>query len=279
MEFIISIGVNIGQVLTGGVIVLHKLAYELANRGYKVTIFTKPEYPHPNINVEHNSDENNLNFDFNKDKTVIVPSIDWKNTIGIKNVARWVLYHVDENQLRNVDDTDEIFNFGTFDIPNKNVTKKLTIFDYKDNIFYNQKKIRNKKYCYITNKNHPNNWKEVFDGYGADNITNWKTKGWEYLANMFNQYEYFLTYDDKSTYTLLASLCGTKSIILGNNKLSPMNYRLKNPIQLFGVAYGIDDLKWAEKTINLVPYYVEELKKEDNQTIDYFIKFWENKIL
>ena len=39
MEFIVSIGVGYGEVLTGGVVALHKLAYELAFRGYKVTIF------------------------------------------------------------------------------------------------------------------------------------------------------------------------------------------------------------------------------------------------
>ena len=37
IEFIISIGVRFGEVFSGGVLVLHKLAYEIASKGYKVT--------------------------------------------------------------------------------------------------------------------------------------------------------------------------------------------------------------------------------------------------
>ena len=62
------------------------------------------------------------------------------------------------------------------------------------------------------------------------------------------------------------------------NEFSPTEYRLENPIQAFGVAYGWDDIGWANKTIDLVPNYLKELEKIDNKTVDGFIKYWENKI-
>lgn len=276
IEFIISVGVNFGQVLSGGVLVLHKLAYEIASRGYKVTIFTNPEYPHENIVVQRGCDENNLNFDFDLEHTVIIPSYNWKNTVGIKNVARWVLYDLNKDDMFNVDDTDVIFNYGSFDIGDKNVNKTLTVFDYHEDIFINQQKERNKKYCYITNKKHPNNWIEIFEGqYGADNLTNWKTMGYKYLSDKLNEYEYLLTYDDKSFYTLAATMCGTKVILLGQNNKSNLKYRLNNPYNLFGVSCGFEDIEWAEKTIGLVPKLVTELKKSDEITVNDFIKYWE----
>lgn len=279
-EFIISIGVRFGEVFSGGVLVLHKLAYEIASRGYKVTIFTEPEYPHENIIVQLESDENNLNFDFDREYTVIVPTHNWKNTIGIKNVARWALYHINSEEMSNVEDTDVVFNYGSFNIGKENINKSLTVFDYHEDIFFDQKKERKKKYCYITNKNHPSNWKEIFETkYGADNLTNWKTIGYKYLADKLNDYEYLLTYDNKSFYTLASTMCGTKVILLGQNNESNLKYKLNTPYNLFGVACGFEEIEWAEKTVGLVPQLLSELKKSDEKTVNDFIKYWEEKII
>jgi hypothetical protein len=278
IEFIVSIGVRFGEVFSGGVLALHKLAYEIASRGYVVNIFTEPEYPHENIITHSNSDENNLRFDFNSERTVIIPSHNWKNNSDIKNVARWVLYHIDKNDMYNIDNTDVIFNYGSFNVGNKNVTNTLTVFDYHEEVFINQNKNRNKKYCYITNKNHPSNWKEILEiEYNAENLTDWKTKGYNYLADKLNEYEYLLTYDDKSFYTLAATMCGTKVILLSENNKSNLKYKLETPYNLFGVSCGFDDIEWAEKTIGMVPMLVNELKKSDKKTLDDFIKFWEEK--
>jgi len=61
--------------------------------------------------------------------------------------------------------------------------------------------------------------------------------------------------------------------------MTPAEYRIKNPIQMCGVAYGMNDIKWAEQTIGLVKNNLLQLEKIDNNTIDEFIKYWENKIL
>jgi hypothetical protein len=99
------------------------------------------------------------------------------------------------------------------------------------------------------------------------------------LLDEFNKYEYVLTFDDKSYYTTAAALCGAKSIILNPNKdITPIEYRIKNPIQMCGVAYGFDDIKWADETIHLVRYNLQQLEMKDKKTIDDFIKYWENKI-
>jgi hypothetical protein len=45
-----------------------------------------------------------------------------------------------------------------------------------------------------------------------------------------------------------------------------------------GVSYGIDDLDWAERTIGLMPEYVDFLIDSDNKTIDEFINFWSKKL-
>lgn len=277
MEFIVSIGVGFSEVLTGGVLVLHKIAYELANRGFKVNIFTDPQYPHENIIVRKNCSEDRLDFDYNPEKTVIIPSYNWKNSSNIKNVARWALYHIDQNE--NVDEQDEIFNFGTFDTKTKKITRKLTTFDYQQEIFVNKGKLRKKGYCHILLKNNPPQPQEIISYFNSFSLDDYKTKGcFEYLAEKFNEFEYFLTFDDKTFLTTAAAMCGCKSIILNNNNISPQEFKKENPIQALGVAYGMEDLNWSEKTLQFVPEHIKFLQEQDNKTIDNFINFWQNKI-
>ena len=49
LNFIINLHLSIKEMRNGGLMVLHKLAYELANRDHNVYIFSEPYYPHPNI--------------------------------------------------------------------------------------------------------------------------------------------------------------------------------------------------------------------------------------
>ena len=51
INFLIGIYTPFSRALTGGIVAMHKLAYELADRGHNVYIFCEPEYPHPNIKV------------------------------------------------------------------------------------------------------------------------------------------------------------------------------------------------------------------------------------
>lgn len=279
MEFIISIEVGFDKVLTGGVLALHKLSYELAYRGQKVIIFTEPEYPHPNIRIEKGSSENNLNFEYDPDRTIICPSFDWKNNSDIKNVARWALYHVNQEMAINVCESDEIFNFGTFYVPTKKIVRKLTVLDYKKEIYFNRGKKRNKKYCHILLKNNPEGAENIIGHFNSFSLDDYKTKGcFDYLAEKFNEFEYFLTFDDKTFLTTAAALCGCKPIILKKNNISPWEYRKNNPIQAVGVAYGIDDLEWVESTLKFVSNHIDYLIEQDNKTIDEFIEFWKTKI-
>lgn len=279
-HFIVSIGVGFGDVLTGGVLALHKLAFELANRGCKVTIFTTPEYPHPNINVEYGCSENNLDFEYDPNTSVIIPSFDWENKTDLKHVARWALYHIDSEKMTHVKDTDFIFNFGTFDIHGKSRSFPLTVFDYHEKDFVNHNLPRNSKYCYILNKETPDNYQEILRGLNAESVEDWKLRGnFKYLSEKFNEYEFFVTFDSKSFYTLAAAMCGCKPIIIKQDDKSPEEYRQQNPIQKFGIAYGFEDVEWMEKTLNEVPNYIKELQDKDSKTINDFVNFWKERML
>lgn len=307
INFVFAIFSPFAKALTGGIVAMHKLAYLLADRGHNVYIFCKPEYPHPNIYtipsettwtegfVEMYSWEG---FSFDINKTVsIYPNITRGNPFNTRHVARWILYDTEWDVEQQFEETDVYFNYGNFktfrDVP----LRKLTVFNYYFDKLYKTNYGSRKSFCHIIHKHTPPDGHRILQELKSEDLGNWKTNGaYDYLRQKLNEYDYFLTYDQKSFYTLAAGLCGTKSIILNpgpsyefasnafsqseeyGNIMTPTEYRLNNPIQMYGVAYGWDDMPWANKTIEFVPDYLRELEKIDNKTVDNFVSFWKKRI-
>lgn len=308
INFLIGIYTPFSRALTGGIVAMHKLAYELADRGHNVYIFCEPEYPHPNIKVIPTTlikEEGFLEwynweyFNYNLSNTVaIYPQIGRGNPFNTEHVVRWILYDTQEDIENDYGINDVYFNYGDFKTFRKVEHKPLTVFDYKFDKLYQTNFGKRKGFCHIIHKHTPPNGLEIFNNLNSVDLTNWKVNGaYDYLREELNKYEYFLTYDQKSFYTLAAGLCGTKAIILNpgqqyeftsnaltadgdyNKNMTPTEYRLKNPIQMFGTAYGWDDIQWANNTIGMVKDHLVELEKIDKKTVDEFVRYWENKLL
>jgi hypothetical protein len=308
LNFLVAIEVQYGQALTGGIVAMHKLAYNLADRGHNVFTFCNPEYPHENIKVipsrivRVNETETKLEwelFHYPVKKTVsIYPQIIKGNPHNTLNVARWILYHTESQIEETYGDKDVYFNFGNFKTFRNVPNKKLTVFNYNFDKLYITNQGERKGFCHLSHKNTPPDGDKIFDSFKSFDLGGWKTSGaYDYLRDHFNKYEYFLTYDQKSFFTVAATLCGCKAIILKSDiikeerenaftlsddygkELTPTEYRLNNPIQMYGVAYGLDDINWANKTIGFTKDYIQELEKIDQKSVDDFISYWEKKIL
>lgn len=306
LNFIVGVHVGFDKVLTGGVVAMHKLAYNLAIRGQRVYMFCKPEYPHENIQTI-NSWGTKLNdsetrwewetFFYPLNRTVsIYPQITRSNPYNTQHVSRWILYHTEKQVENTYGPEDVYFNYSNFmsfkDVP----YRKLTVFNYYfDKLFVTNKGNR-KGFCHLSHKNTPPDGHKIFGSFKSFDLDGWKTKGnYDYLREQFNKYEYFLTYDQRSFFTVAAVLCGCKAIILNPgppheqslNAFSsseeykkvptPTEYRLNNPIQMFGVAYGLEDISWANQTIGFATDYLHELEKIDQKSVDDFINYWETK--
>ena len=308
INFLIGVHTPFSPALTGGIVAMHKLAYELADRGHNVYIFCEPEYPHENIRVIPSTLKRQegfvewyswQQFNYNIGNTVsIYPQITRENPFNTKHVVRWVLYDTEPDIENAYGPNDVYFNYGDFKTFKNVEHRPLTVFNYYFDKLYQTNTGKRKGFCHIIHKHTPPDGLEIFKNLNSVDLTNWKSKGaYDYLREQLNQYEYFLTYDQKSFYTLAAGLCGTKSIILNpgqqyeftgnaltmdekyNNILTPTEYRLKNPIQMFGTAYGWEDIQWANNTVDMVKDHLIELEKIDKKTIDNFVRYWEIKIL
>lgn len=304
LNFLVGVHVSYGEALTGGIVAMHMLAYKLAERGHNVYIFTDPQFPHENIKKVDSAGtrfENGV-FEFwwdpiqfpYRNTISIYPQITRHNPYQTRHVSRWILYHTEIDIENTYGEDDVYFNFGNFKtFRNPSDEKKLTVFDYRFDDLYITNTSKRKGFCHLFHKNTPEGGEEFVSKFNSTDLGSWKSQGcYEYLREKFNQHEYFLTYDQKSFFTLAATLCGCKAIVLRdekiqeegpnaftashvyNSKMTPTEYRLNNPIQMFGVAYGLEDIHWANSTINLARGHLEELQKIDDKTVDEFIEFW-----
>lgn len=293
LNFIVSTQYSIAFPEKGASIVLHKLAYEIAIRGHNVYVSNNPYYPHENIRViptkldEHNNIwKSKFTFEpftFPPHKTVsIFTQLSLGNHYNTHHNCRWILHNYSQEHWDTFGESDYIYNFGDFKVPENTKQNILTVFDYNFDKFKNYNRPNRNGFCYLkqVNKSTPKDGEDFLKTITTNDISDWYVKGGlDYLVDVLNDYEYLVTFEDKTYLTAIAGLCGVKSIVLSKKYSTPIEYRLKNPIQMFGVAYGFDDIGWANKTVHLVRENLMELEKKDLKTVDDFVNFWEKKLL
>jgi hypothetical protein len=307
INFIIDLFINFKDQMSGGLVALHRLSYELAEKGHNVYIFCQPEYSHENIHVIPCTTEIQGSrfystwepFSYNLNNTVsIYTEHNLNNPFGTKHITRWLLYHTKREFEEHYQDNEYYFNYGGCYTYRGYNDGYLTTVDYNLNNLYCDININNRTgYCHILHKNTPTDGDEIIKKFNSKDLgKDWFYKGgFDYLREEFNKHEYFITFDQNTYLTTAAALCGCKSIILNpNNKdnsiknaytesldykysLTPTEYRLGFPRNMFGVAYGIEDIKWAKDTIHLVRDHIIELEKIDKKSVDKFVDFWNQK--
>lgn len=103
------------------------------------------------------------------------------------------------------------------------------------------------------------------DSIAIDDLTH------EQAAKVFNEVEYCISYDPHTMLASYAVLCGCKVIIVPDEGVTVEQWQ---PIEEFryGLAYGKENLPWAEKTRHLV---IERLRRIEEQNIDSTKQFVE----
>jgi hypothetical protein len=192
---------------------------------------------------------------------VIYPEIVDGNPLCAEYVVRWLLHKPGFHTGKaNFGSEDLFFCFqDAFNSLNLNPSEnKLTIivglYDvYKQLNFGSRSGV-----CYVLRKgvgrakNH-----DLSDGVVIDNLSHLK------IASIFNECEYCISYDMHTMYSIYASLCGCKSIIVPEPGVSKEEWQ-PNLVMRFGLAYGKDDLDWALDTrLGML----ENIKKIENENV------------
>lgn len=214
------------------------------------------------------------NNDFPIDDNTIV--IYCEGTIGnplqAKYVVRWMLSKLGQNVPY-----DWLYTWGPKELvyyfnseekiasnPEKigNIYKLLNII-YIDPIIVNYKSTPRQGTCFTVRKGHSihsNHTIPILHSPDSFEITRQHTQI-DYIK-IFNNHEYFISYDSITFLYIIAALCGCMSIVVPVNGLSKQDWLNTTVLSeyfkeseekvLYGVAYGMEEIEFAKNTIHLV---------------------------
>jgi|LakMenEpi03Aug12_release.lakeMendotaPanAssembly.Ray.scaffolds.fasta_scaffold322771_2 hypothetical protein len=269
----------------GGHVVLHKLAKILCDLGVEVWVTQKPMFQ-CNAKIVDTEKINLVRKDRKVDArgyklVALYPETIKGNPLKIENVVRWILYHPIPDIEKTWDATDEYFYFiKGFNTQRETNNRMLSIIDPKLDIFYNRGLGKERKgYCHINKKKYPAG-ETLLSELGSRDLSNFMDLGgFEYLATEMNKYEYFVTYDDATFYSIAAAMCGCRSIIINTDtRMTAEEYRNKFGYSMYGVAYGWHDIKHADMTRDIVRDFMKRSEKHSVHNVEQLIKFWEKKL-
>lgn len=226
---------------SGGIVALHNLADNLRMLGEEVTIDDKF-------------------YAVDGDTLVVYPEIIIGNPIGAKHVMRWILNTpgvIGGDGVYGPDDLIYKFVDG-FKAPDESKVLGL-ITSFKNNFdILKPLGLKRSGRCYLQKKFKG----EINEPPDSLRLDDYASKGGlEYLAKVFNEREVFYSYDSATFISVQAALCGIVSIIHPDRNMTAEEYHTKFQAAEYGVAYGIDDLEHAKKTLHFVKPRLEELER------------------
>jgi hypothetical protein len=275
----------------GGIMVMYYLAALLKKKNINVKIY-KTSIDESDINNELFGDYTN---DFDRENTIVIYCEGTiNNPLNAKYAIRWILSELGKNC-----DKTRYLSWGYQDLCyfflsekkikdnleklNK-VYKFLTLIYLKPNFFLNLNKPR-KSYCHIYKKYY---YHKNFISFHPENSIEIKYSNFDDLLDIFNTYEYFICYDPSSFLIYIAGLCGCIPILHKVENVSKEEYftgmsdsnscfyiyYLNNSYNDYpGIAYGLEDLENAKRTIHLLPDFLKnQIEYINTNSLDNFIE-------
>jgi hypothetical protein len=250
----------------GGITVQFELCKLLCELGMNAKIKS-------NFHIKNHICNNYYNNEFPIDENVVAIYGETikGNPLNAKNVIRWILaplgFYFNYDTVNTWGKSDLVYYFNSepkfYDNPEKlgsiykflncfyiNPYAKQTNFEKRTGICYTIRKahqIHKGGFKMV----HPSNSFEIPGNYNQLRC-----------IEVFNKYEWFMCYDSLTFYIIIAALCGCIPVVYKVDGLSKeqwiqttaaAEYCRSNGINnLYGIAYGREDMKYAQDTIHLV---------------------------
>jgi hypothetical protein len=251
---------------SGGKLALHKLAKMIADEGERVIITSSTTMPNSKAEVC----ELQVCPNFDPETTMIIyPEIISGNPYNGKYVTRWLLYTVASSIEETWAETDLYYQYWEYfkSLNDSRVRGTLTTLDLKTDVFYDKGFARHGESFIIKKGQHKKLDQHVPNSINIDFYLND-----EYLVQLFNECERFISYDSMCYHSIQAALCGCTSIIIPDEGVTREEFFKKAPINQYGVAYGFDDIERAKQTQPLLRKYLLELEQTSISQVKDFIK-------
>lgn len=203
----------------------------------------------------------------------IYPEIIDANPLYCKNIVRWFLYKPNFHSPKARYGTDELlFHYQDVFLEGwlkEKESSKFSIVCPMTDIYKQTNFGSRQGSCHIIRKGkHKELNYHYRDSIKIDDLSHAQ------MAKVFNQVEFCISYDMYTMLTRYAVLCGCKVIIVPEKGMTAEQWQPVERLR-YGVAYGEENLPWAEKTKHLV---IEGLQRAEEQNIDSTKQFIERCI-
>lgn len=249
----------------GGVTVVHTLANQLSSFGENVYIYANSTNPNYNIQCIPWG----TNVKFNDENTVLilvagagehtylhnVPDF----FLNAKHIVRWLV----NEQVRSYPPENKLYKFHQYwtTLAGQEVDGYLSVIESNHHLFYN-KGLERSGTCYLIKGNLDTEPERIVHGpddlcidnvlYSIPNLNRM-----EFYSDLFNKMEYFISYTPFTHTSVLAAMCGCKSIVIPKSEYGGVKFdkeKWLNEIWCtkYGIAIGFDDLPRAISTMDKV---------------------------
>lgn len=257
---------------SGGIVAMHKLCNDIIDLGREAYVTARAS--HNKLKTPFiGSREMKTN-----EWVVVYPEIVHGNPYSFKHVVRWVLNTpgvcggVGSGFYDRKLPTDLVFKYSPFFKYDGIIDGHLrcTFIDY--DTFNNKNVDRDIESMFFTKKG---GMSKKYHPDGSLDFARYQFN-WELAAQMLNRCKYFYCYDNECFWVTLAALCGCIPIVIPNTTLSFDDWSTFFPFNKYGISFGIENIKYAVDTINMVENHCRQIQQVDLEGVGNFINLCDN---
>ena len=251
----------------GGAIVPHILANQLSLAGENVYLYSNSTNPKYNVTcIPWGTD-----IEFDPQNTIVIfMAGDGEHTFersipeclkNAPNVVRWLV----NNQLKMYPEDNKLYTYHKYwiTLDNQKIDGELSVIESNHHLFYNRG-LKRKGTCYLIKGNldinkEPKRISHKPEDLCIDSILYNipDSEKMKFYSELFNQMEYFISYTPFTHTSVLAAMCGCKSIVIPKDEYNGAKFdkeKWLNEIWCakYGIAVGLDDLPRAVSTMEQV---------------------------
>jgi hypothetical protein len=267
----------------GGAIVMHKLCHLLNQMGQEAVVcamapliwgsrrqrlyrrlFPKPFVTNPDFQTPRVKPGQLRPTDI-----VIYPELAGSNPLQARNVVYWLLNRPNFAIHPLVPSPGDLFfkYDDRCDEPELTGGKAVTLFLFSVNTTYRQTNFGSRQgSCFLVRKGvgrpliHPIEGSVKIDGMPHDEVN-----------RVFNEREIFYAYDEVSSYSQFAAICGCTSVVVPHQFKDQAEFAAAYPLSRYGVAYGEENIPHALATRHLVADYLRACEEDSLRQVRDFV--------
>lgn len=209
------------------------------------------------------------------DYIVVYPEVVEGNPLNSKNVVRWLLNKpgcftgvVDYGKDDYFFFYEKIFNDEKY---NTDMTNKLKIF-HINNVYKNKNYKNRNGTCYLLKKGKDKKIAhDLTDSILIDDLNH------NSISDIFNKCTTFISYDLYTMYSQYAAICGCTSVVIPDKSMTKEEWMESHASNIYGIAYGFEDIEHAKKTKKLVLPALIKRKQDSIHSVMSFVSKTQKK--